>query len=300
MKRITNRQAFILLSLLLLSLVLASCNNSISDKGKLNIIAMGDDFTGTSLELHSCENDADAAVEVFEKLAADSGMPIGVSEGIIGKENATPANLTNALETVKNSASANDLTVIFLSTHGHNDVKTRVDYSQSNRKNAYFLLGNGDVSYSFDTLLTKANEIPGTVLILADLCYSGAFIEQNNITFNIDNYSGTNPVNILFSDGVVRESSKVFILAASTYFQLSYAGNPLSVFSNYMLKSLGLSSYDAEHHSVNFASSIPAKNGNKILLSDIYAYIYKESKRDNKAQVVQMSAGTNDLVLFSF
>lgn len=290
----------ILLMLLVLSLVLVSCDNSVSDKGKLHIVSMGDNFEGVpSYQLKSCENDARATVEVLEKRALEAGITV-IKQEFIGITDATSDNLTNALNTVKNSASSNDLTVIFLSTHGHNDIKKKVNYSGSNSENAYFLLGDGSDRMYFDDLMKAANSITGTVLILADLCYSGAFIEQNNITFNIDNYSGTDPVRILFSDGVVRESSKVFVLSASTYFQLSYAGgdNELSVFTNYMLKALGMSYFDAE--GVHYASSIPAKKGNRILLSDIYAQIYKESRKDSANQVVQMSSGTNDLVLFTY
>lgn len=300
------KKTAVILTALVLVLVLVSCNDSVSDKGRLHILSIGDNFTGTSMKLDSCENDAKAVVEVFTKRAVESGMTLGITKTLLGvadtsdTEGATSVNIFGALDDLIAGASSNDITVIFLSTHGSNEVKWKVDYSESNNQGACFLTDNGTKGIYFNTLLQYADKIPGTVLILADLCYSGALIEQNNVTYNVNNYTGSNPVSILFSDAAVRESSKVFVLAACTYFQLSYAGeeNELSVFTGYMLKALGMSYYDAE--GVHYASSIPAKKGNNILLSDIYGCIYKESKNNDESQVVQMSAGTNDLVLFSY
>lgn len=302
------KKTAVILTALVLALILISCDNSVSDKGKLHLISVGDNFTGNTEKitvLKSCENDARAVSNVFEKRALEAGYSfeskilIGSSSGT---EEATVINLKNAVSELKTRASSNDISVIFISTHGDNDVKSRVDYSSPNDKNGYFILDTKQESgkFAFSDLLSSVESIPGTVLIMADLCFSGALIEQNNVTYNINNYTGSNPVSILFSDAAVRESSKVFVLAACTYFQLSYAGeeNELSVFTGYMLKALGMSYYDAE--GVHYASSIPAKKGNNILLSDIYGCIYKESKKNDESQVVQMSAGTNDLVLFSY
>lgn len=303
-----KKTAVILTALVLaFALALVSCDNSVSDKGKLNILSIGDNFIpGTDEHLDSCENDAKAAVEVLQKRALESGMTLGITETLLGvadtseTKGATEVNISGALDALIAGASSNDITVIFLSTHGYNGIKGRVDYNESNNQGAYFLIEDGNRGIYFNNLLRYADKIPGTVLILADLCYSGALIEQNNLTYNVNNYTGSNPVSILFSDAAVRESSKVFVLAACSYFQVSYAGdeNGLSVFTDYMLKALGMSYYDAE--GVHYASSIPAKKGNNILLSYIYGYIYKESKKNDESQVVQMSAGTNDLVLFSF
>lgn len=302
------KKTAVILTSLVLALILISCDNSVSDKGKLHLISVGDNFTGNTEKitvLKSCENDARAVSNVFEKRALEAGYSfeskilIGSSSGT---EEATVINLKNAVSELKTCASSNDISVIFISTHGDNDVKSRVDYSSPNDKNGYFILDTKQESgkFAFSDLLSSVESIPGTVLIMADLCFSGALIEQNNVTYNINNYTGSNPVSILFSDADVRESSKVFVLAACSYFQLSYAGdeNGLSFFTDYMLKALGMSYYDAE--GVHYASSIPAKKGNNILLSDIYGYIYKESKKNDASQVVQMSAGTNDLVLFSY
>lgn len=300
------KKTAVILTALVLVLVLVSCNDSVSDKGRLHILSIGDNFTGTSMKLDSCENDAKAVVEVFTKRAVESGMTLGITKTLLGvadtldTEGATSVNIFGALNDLIAGASSNDITVIFLSTHGSNEVKWKVNYSESNNQGACFFTDDGNKGIYFNTLLQYANKIPGTVLILADLCYSGALIGQNNVTYNVNNYTGSNPVSILFSDAAVRESSKVFVLAACTYFQLSYAGeeNKLSVFTGYMLKALGMSYYDAD--GVHYASSIPAKKGNNILLSDIYGCIYKESKNNDEPQVVQMSAGTNDLVLFSY
>jgi len=307
MRRHSFRLTAVLLSVLILSLALVSCDSSVSDKGKLHILAMGDNFgSGIVSTLKTCENDAVATAEILIKRATEAGVTVGESHLLLGEEDtsetkgATAANFGTALNKIKDAASVNDITVIYLSTHGNNDIKKKVNYSDSNSKNTYFVLEDGSKGITFDDLLDFSNEIPGTILIIADLCFSGAFIEQNNVTYNVNNYSGTNPVNILFSDAKVKESSKIYVLAASSYFQESQAGstvNDLSVFTDYMLKALGMSEFDG---SVHYASSIPSKKSNKILLSDIYGYVYKETKKAGKAQVVQMSAGTNDLVLFSY
>ena len=284
------KKTAVILTALVLVLVLVSCNDSVSDKGRLHILSIGDNFNpGTKEHLDSCENDAKAVVEVFTKRALESGMTLGVSQLLLGTTDTTADKITEALSEINSSASSNDITIIFLSTHGYNGVKRRVDYNESNNDNACFIVGNGSEYVPFDNLLEGANKLPGTVLILADLCFSGALIGQNNVTYNVNNYTGSNPVSILFSDAAVRESSKVFVLAACSYFQLSNPGNFDTKFLVY---------YDAD--GVHYASSIPAKKGNNILLSDIYGCIYKESKKNDESQIVQMSAGTNDLVLFSY
>lgn len=294
----------ILLTVLLVSLVLVSCDNSVSTKGKIHIVAAGDNFPGSARPLNTCENDANATVEILTKRAGESGYTVGTSKTLLssstGSDKSTVTNLENAISELADTASDNDISVIFLSTHGKNNIEKKVDYSQSNNEDGYFVLGTLTDMYDFEEFLDDVGTIKGTKLIIADLCFSGALIEQNNVTYNVNNYTGTDPVRILFSDGTVKESSKTFVLAASTYFQESQAGgvNELSVFTDYMLKALGMSKYDSE--GVHYASSIPAKKSNKILLSDIYGYVYKESKKDNKAQIVQMSSGTNDLVLFSY
>ena len=102
------KKTAVILTALVLVLVLVSCNDSVSDKGRLHILSMGDNFTGTTMKLDSCENDAKAVVEVFTKRAVESGMTLGVSRMLLGTTDTTVECIGNALSEINSSASSND------------------------------------------------------------------------------------------------------------------------------------------------------------------------------------------------
>lgn len=290
--------------------VLASCELGYNNtaRGRLNVVAIGNDFKKpdqrkvvvdgkeyTFAELHSCENDANAVCDVFEALALRAGM----ETNIVRLPDRYKAQFVSALENLAQSASDNDLTVIFVSTHGKNFFDSPASYSEDIAQKAFFILEESESSTTFmrsRKLMEYAERIPGTVLVVGDFCYSGSLIEQDNFTYNSDNYKGSSSLSLLFGGGETGLSSRVFVLTASSYYEVSYAGNPLSRFTGHFLNALGLVSYSSTSGET-VISGAPAEHNGRILLSDVYGYVYEKTRQ---TQQTQMSTGAFDLVLFSF
>ena len=313
------KKSFLFASVLLACVLLfVSCEliETPPSRGTLHVVAIGNNFEEVSgikrvvkykgknytlSEIDSCRNDADAVCQVLEYSGKKSGMEtdiVNLSDGYI-------SDFINALDSVVLTAGSEDLTVIYVSTHGSSPYNTEHSYSESNSDDSYFVLERSSIDVEcgyieLSTLEEYTEKISGTVLILADFCHSGSLIPQDNFTYNSDNYTGSGPLELLFSSTPATDSNKVFALSASSYYQLSYTGElfdlPLSLFTWYFLKALGMSSYDTSTHKVSI-SDPPVLKHDRIILSEIYRYIYEET---SVFQVPQMNTGASDLILFSF
>ena len=296
-----KKTGFILIALIALLLVSCELTGTAPSKGTLHVVAIGDNFTGrTDINpLLSCENDATAVCNVFDYWGNKAGMETDIRNCNGTYFNGFGAELLNVADTAKE----NDLTVIFVSTHGDNSFDFPIPYSVSNSDEAIFVLEYMDetegliVVYLPQSYLEDvADMIPGKVLIIADFCYSGALVHQDNFTYNNDNFTGSSPLKLFFGSSTATDSNKVFCLTASSYYQKAQSGFTLSVFTLYLLESLGLSGFNPDTGEVTISSSVPALKGKKIILSDIYRYIYESTAR---VQVPQMNTGASDLILFS-
>ena len=295
------KKAFLFTSVLLACVLLfVSCEltGTAPSKGTLHVVAMGDNFTGRSdiKSLSSCENDAEAVCQVFDYWGKKAGMETDIHNC----SGTYCEGFDNTLDEVCNSARDNDLTVIFISTHGSNEIKRPVPYSSSNTDNAFFVLEKQrttELAYIYDSeLMEVAQATRGKVLILADFCYSGAVIPQDNFTYNRLNYTDSGPLTLFFDSTPATDSNKVFILASSTYYEQSWAGFPLSAFTNCLLRSMGLVSYNASTDTATVSSDAPVLKHDRIILSDVYNYVYKQT---SPSQTPQMNTGASDLILFS-
>jgi len=284
---------------LIAALLLVSCEltGTAPSKGTLHVVAIGDNFTnhpGVN-PLLSCENDATAACQVFEFWGKMSGMKTDIHN--------CNGNYFQGfeleLDKVINSSANNDLTILFLSSHGNNQVQYIVPYSSSNSDNEGVILETGPTDLR---LLTReyfnsvADLIKGKVLIIADSCFSGAMIQQDYFTYNSENYTGSGSLRLFFDSTPATDSNRVFFLSASTYYQEAQAGYPLSMFTRVLLSSLGLTAFDSVTGEATVTSAAPVLKGKKIILSDILRYVYE---RTANVQVPQMNTGANDLILFS-
>ena len=300
------KKAFLLITVLLISVFLSvSCEliETKPSKGTLHVVAIGDNFTGRSdvRQLSSCENDADAVCQVFEYWGRKAGMKTDIRNC----SGTYFQGFKNALLEVSGIAQDNDLTVIFVSTHGTNDIEHPVSYASSNADGEGFILeqeGTADlIKISRSEILSYSLGIKGKVLFLADFCYSGSFIHQDNFTYNSANYTDSSPLRLFFDSIPATDSNKVFMLTSSTYYELSWAGSPLSAYTNSLLGALGLVSYNPSTDKATISSSAPVLKNNRIILSDVYKYIYEQTSnsRNSSSQVPQMNTGANDLILFS-
>lgn len=302
------KKAFLFASVLLVCILFfVSCEltGTAPSKGTLHVVAMGDNFTGTSKQLSSCENDAEAVCQVFEYWGNKAGMNTDIHNCSHNVSGTYSGGFKNTLMEVCSSAQDNDLTVIFVSTHGTNDITKPVSYSSSNADDAEFILekeGTTDFEHFPRTYLEEvANLTRGKVLILSDFCYSGSTIAQDNFTYNKYNYTDSSGLQLLFDSTPATDSNKVFTLASSTYYELSWAGSPLSMFTNCLLKALGLVKYNTSTSTATVSSDAPVLKNNRIILSDVYRYIYENTYKQgaSNSQTPQMNTGSSDLILFS-
>jgi hypothetical protein len=290
--------------LLTAALLLISCEltGTAPSKGTLHVVAIGDNFT-TRPEginpLFSCENDATAVCQVFEYWGKMAGMKTDI-------HNCNGLYLSGfeaELAKVITSASDDDLTVIFISTHGGNVYEDPALYSDYNNLGAFFVLEQKDGNVitvqpyiAQSSLQEVANSIRGKVLVIADFCNSGALVPQNYFTYNSANFTGSSPLSLFFDSTPATDSNRVFYLTACTYYELARAGATLSMFTNHLLSSMGMTSFNPTTGKAIVSSDAPVFRNNRIILSDIYTYIFE---RTATIQVPQMNTGANDLVLFS-
>ena len=302
--------------LLIVSVLITACICLVScelvspqpSKGTLHVVSIGDNFENQSeyTTLYYCENDADAICQVFDYLGKKAGMETDIHDCTEGRLEGFIATL----EEVRLNTSDDDLTVIFISTHGSNTVRRRASYYDDIDDNAYFYLEKTDDSVgkvSDSELVEYAHRFKGKVLILADFCYSGSLVTQDNFTYNRANYSGSSALSILFDRAPATGSDKVFAFSASTYYEASYSpfsDYPFSEFTKYFLKGLGLARYYPDNKSIVMSSEIPVLRNKKIILSDIYRYVYKITTNSSvvggHTQTPQINTGATDLILFSF
>ena len=246
--------------------------------------------------LTSCINDANAISLVFEKYAKDTNTEVDIYN-LAGRY---IDDFHETLNNLKTKAKPEDLTVIFISTHGNNAVKEKVSYDQESTVDAFFVLQDSEYIDSkpieYSEFLNTLKQIPGTILVLADFCYSGALISQTNYTYNVENYYGSDPIALLFSSKEINDSSKIFELCSSNYCEESYGDFKLSVYTKALLAALGVSDYTPSTKDVEY-TSIPTLLNNRIYLSEIYRYVYEKT---HKKQNPQINAGVQDLVVFDF
>ena len=300
-----KRLALILSVLLTACLLFVSCElvTEKPSKGMLYVVAIGDNFNGSPKYIRSCENDAEALCQVFDYLGKKAGMETSIYNCSSGGIFSFDAALTE----VRSKATDNDLTVIFVSTHGGNIYTKPVSYLDYDDSSAEYILEDTDKNVwhiKNSLFMNYISYIKGKVLFLADFCYSGSLIPQDNVTYNKANFSGASALSLLFDGTPAEGSNRVFALSASTYYEESYAGDLLSTFTKHLLQGLGLDNYNPSTKQITMGSSIPVASGGRIILSDIYKYIYKRSTNPaiegNYTQTPQMNTGANDLILFSF
>jgi len=308
------KKALVYVFALIAALLLVSCEltGTAPEKGSLHVVAIGNNFEKVLEyskyvyydnvkynlgEIPSCRDDANAVCQVLEYWGKKSGMNLDIhnlSDGYY-------SSFESSLNIVKNNAGPNDLTVIFVSTHGGNDIERCVNYSQAVSNNSFFVLekSSSDLDCAYkktSELMEYVNEIPGKVLILGDFCYSGSLISQDNFTYNSANYTDSGSLDLFFSNVPAKDSNKIFVLSSSAYYELSNTGDPLSRCTWYLLKSLGMNNYNKNTGKVSISPDTSVMKNGKIILSDIYSYVYRYTSR---TQVPQMNTGANDLILFN-
>lgn len=312
--------------------LLCSCELFFSEppKGKIYMASIGISYAGMtntegeSLELSFTVSDSDAMASAFEALADREGRAFecfkfndrdytSESAGFPSKEKIESKIREFAAEAASDGGSS--LLVVFLSCHGYGgDGLRREDivYSSSvayqNECGPATLSVSGGVKTTVEwsawDFLSVVKQFPGKKCIIADFCFSGSLIAENNVTVDTTIYATPrNSVNIfsdlLFADTGVEQPPDIYVLAASKPYEESYECGEAraGLLTGGVLYAIGWNG-DA------IGSRIPALNLGRITLSDIadkaQEYIYDSDCDGRGYQHMKLTGGADDLVLFDF
>lgn len=227
-------------------------------------------------------------------------------------------NIIAEIRGISSNASKNDTLVFYCSSHGYsvdfNNTGSRpsIDYSYSNSYTGQggiatitYLLDSYCVEYcSAEEILTAMKDFPGNKSLILDLCHSGTFITENNVSTDSTTYSTSkNNIDVfsdlLFDDSAVVQSSGLYVLAASKMYESSFTDGDLSLFTRHMLSSLG---WDYKNQTIK--NTIPACSFGLITLQNLADKTQEDlntsSNQYKTSQHMKITGGSMDLVLFDF
>lgn len=308
--------------------LLCSCELFFSEppKGKIYMASVGISYKDTAGagELAFTVSDSDAMASAFAALAAREGREFECfkfNDRDYTYSNAhfpTKANITATMEQFAAKAASdggNSLLVVFLSCHGFgsNDVRRdNIFYSSSvsYQSKCYWVAitaspeTNNTDFWLISDFLKVINQFPGKKCIIADFCYSGSLIYENNVTVDTTIYATPyNSVNVfsdlLFADTDVEQIPDLYVLAASKPYEESYEYKEARVglLTGGVLYAIG---WDGSA----IGGRIPALRMGQITLSDIadkaQEYIYDSDCSGKGYQHMKLTGGADDLVLFDF
>lgn len=327
----------ILLSVLCFAL-LVSCDGSAEDPKRVNVISVGVDYYGGFGDWVNLYKNVDDAVQIGFAIDTVSQedchvyylvgtQPSSVNkysqiwtEGYEKHLSPSASNFETVVADVAASSTENDVTIIYVSSHGNTipsigEDNERYSYAEASTTsmtdNAYIVFLNDDlngvVQYSLTDFFSSISEIPGVKVVLGDFCYSGAMVPTNGITVDYDNFSD-NFLDIFLSDSRVNASSSIYCIAASQYFNPCWTGGYQtpnhSYFTQLILDALG---WDDTNLSEPFSTGVKAAFG-KSLTFDVLASWIKRHGGDiafagqgtayEKMQKVTCSSASLDVELF--
>ncbi|MBD3305519.1 hypothetical protein GF339_03995 [candidate division KSB3 bacterium] len=178
-------------------------------KPTLYMVSVGiSDYHLKPLQLEYSSADAKAMTQVFRAQAGKMYQAVEIKE--LYNHEATQENIINALQWLESTATQQDIALLFIAAHGHND-----------QGNFYVLPVDGDPEHLPDTAVSwkhfsdTLGNLPARVLLFLDTCHSGQLGQSFGTSARqVDN---TEAIRTLASDeyGVV-------ILAASTGQEFSF------------------------------------------------------------------------------
>jgi uncharacterized caspase-like protein len=220
---------------------------------------------------------------------------------------ASRENLNSTLETIKETATDNDLTIITYSGHG---IEETGELLMAHTKTS----GPVDISEDSPLIVTpewlhaRISPIKGKKLLILDSCYSGVFIPESPSSSSwvydngIDDWYGK-----YFSDEEYQIPSFVVFTASadSDSYEQQFETHKHGVFSSALLEALGWN-----HTTVTIAGGVPPAARNGLLSVDsLYQYIKKHQAypvrwsiftMDKPIQHPMVTGGAMDMLLFSY
>ncbi len=234
----------------------------VSDIVKYRALLVGEsDYPGTDSDLPATRHDVD---NMAEMLASVKG-PKGSSYLVTRKYDLSQEEFESAVRSCFSSADSNDVSLVFLSSHG-----SRIG------NGSLVLIGeNGEEYLSFSELAECLKKVPGKIVVIIDACYSGKAIHEENGVGATEN--GPDPG---FNEAVIRAfaeadpvsndgelcDSKFYVMTASADNELSWCCEDYSFFSwHFCQGALGDKPADAD--------------GNGVLsMEELFDYVYERAK----------------------
>lgn len=264
-----------------------------------SVVLNGDltDSGRVAKNLSKTVNDAQQVGRALSTLAEKAGLEYEVVY-LTSVSEVTDARLVSELQGLAALASENDITIIYYSGHGFG-VKAKLPYDYDTSTCSYLVPRSSErpdscVLFPVSTFLDLVNDIKGVKVVIGDCCYSGSLVQSNNFSVTSGEYKLLGPDTLFFKyRDDISESSSLFCLSASRYYELSYENTPNhGNFTNAFLEALG---WDEENQCL---TDSPVEKDGRITLSAIAGYtIAHDGKSDQNPMV---SGGSNDIILFSF
>lgn len=302
---------------------------------RVNILVYGNDYANCTFDgsplyiphrrdrrLFGTVNDATQVGLAFEALAKESGLECN-AHYILGKnhdrtgvnfryeiQNAienpdtdtTMSHFREVISQIADISTEKDLTVVFVSCHGHYDasVGTKAEYGKA--EGTYFVTSanKGDECefYSHNDFLDDVSRIKGIKLILADVCHSGGIVKPDYVGLGKDEYKGMDAAQLFFENEKIDIDASLFCLSASRYYEESFeyrtAGSDDRTHGYFTVALLEALGWNGESYTGNAKA---ARNG-RLTFQNLASYV-AENDGDNR-QNPMSSGGGNDVILFSF
>lgn len=329
-----RRPAFFFVMFLVVLLLACSCELIYEAKDgrpsieRVNILVYGNDYAGSLWHgqsvnpLYGTVNDATQVGLAFEALAKESGLECN-AHYILGKnhdrtgvnfryeiQNAienpdtdtTMSHFREVISQIADISTEKDLTVVFVSCHGHYDasVGTKAEYGKA--EGTYFVTSanKGDECefYSHNDFLDDVSKIKGIKLILADVCHSGGIVKPDYVGLGKDEYKGMDAAQLFFENDKIDIDASLFCLSASRYYEESFeyrtAGSDDRTHGYFTVALLEALGWNGESYT---GSATAARNG-RLTFQNLVSYVTENDGYDD--QTPMSSGGGNDVVLFSF
>lgn len=328
-----RRLAFFFAMILVVLLLACSCELIYETKDgspsieRVNILVYGNDYAnstwnhGPVSKLYGTVNDATQVGLAFEALAKESGLECN-AHYILGKnhdrtgvnfryeiQNAienpdtdtTMSNFRKVIAEIADISTEKDLTVVFVSCHGHYDANkgTKAEYGKA--EGTYFVTSanNGDECefYSHKVFLDDVSRIKGIKLILADVCHSGGIVRPGYVSVDKEEYKNASAAQLFFENDKTDIDASLFCLSASRYYEESFeyrtAGSDDRTHGYFTVALLDALGWNGESYT---GSAKAARNG-RLTFQNLVIYV---TENDNEGSQTPMSSdGSMDIVLFS-
>lgn len=211
------------------------------------------------------------------------------------KYDLTGRQIVNAFESLKDwDIGENDVTLVYYSGHGGNNGAVGSDEYEYNSYiiGVDYTAGNEPAStYTFSRMEQALSEIPGTVVVVIDSCYSGGAIGKSA---DAPAQSEARLAEAMFNQSVMKAfgvdrnaramtGGKFHVVCASRYTQLSYeisvGGQPHSVMTLALCEALGYDAVSGQSTGKLDADQSQFGNGDG-LISTLEAFRYTEDAAD--------------------